>query len=145
MMLRRIKVAAADDWRAAEAYLKLTRPEIFKRPPQPQQQNHLHVHGDTKVTLSIERQQEIREQNARIRATIHDTVPKASPRIQPSGFLVGPDEREALPVKEAEVVEEQAQQQAAQQEIEAKRSEIARKVWNTYSPNKDENSGDDIF
>jgi hypothetical protein len=67
-MLRRIKVAAVDDWRAAEAYLKLTRPEIFKRPQIQHQHETTHNYTQNNfITMSEERQEQLRQQVRRIR------------------------------------------------------------------------------
>jgi hypothetical protein len=146
-MLKIVKDAAPKDWRAAAEYLKLVHAEDYRRVQQPSQT--LHLHQPTIVTLSPERQREIQAQRARIAATIKDTAPRETPRIQPTGFLVRPEEREALPVKEAEVIsdgaataKQQAQQEAARK-AEQERSEIARQIFNTYTPKRDEQNGDD--
>jgi hypothetical protein len=141
--LKAIKAAGENgDWRAWAEWLRFSYPEDYRRKPEPQQQKHLHVHGDTGITLSIERQEEIREQIRRIKATT-TPEPANERRIQPAGLLVRPEERErseaeAQPVQEAEVIEQQPveQQHSAGQNDE--QMAAARAIWNTYQRNGDE-------
>jgi hypothetical protein len=67
-LLERIEVASADDWRASDAMLKLAYAQDYRKAQQ-QTNQHLHLHGDTHVTLSIEKQAELREQRRRILAS----------------------------------------------------------------------------
>jgi hypothetical protein len=156
-MLEIIRINAPEDWRSAAELLKLSFSQDYRRVPQPTTVNI--QGGQTVVTLSPERQAEIREQNRRIRATVGDTAPKETPRVRPTTFLVPPEEREQLPaqngsadlpVQEAEIVEPQQAvetqaERAAREEKE--RSERARQIFATYEPNKNEEQGDpeDIF
>jgi len=61
-LLARIELAAVDDWRAAAELLKLSFASDYRRVVQSGEQKHLHVHGDTHVHMSIEKQQQLREQ-----------------------------------------------------------------------------------
>jgi hypothetical protein len=139
-----IKTAGENgDWRASEAFLKLTRPEIFRRQPD-QQQKHLHVHGNTVVTLSPERQEEIRAQIKRIRAAMAPESEREK-RIQPTGLLVSPEGQQ--PVQEAEVIEEpptQSVRSGSMPPMPQSQSEALQEMWRTYQRNgSDEQSGND--
>ena len=68
-LLARVKLAAKDDWRASVELLKLSFASDYRRVVQPGEQKHLHIHGDTHVTLPPEKQAELREQRRRILAT----------------------------------------------------------------------------
>ena len=153
--LQRIKVAGEQgDWRADAEWLKLTFPQDYRRAgsqPQPAQQNHLHVHGDTGITLSIERQQELREQSRRIKATTNPE-PANERRTQPTGLLVRPEERErseaeAQPVQEAEVIERPPAQSVRSGSMlpePQSQSEAIQEMWRTYQRNgSDDHSGND--
>jgi hypothetical protein len=122
-MLKRIKVAADDDWRAAAEYLKLVHAEDYRRVAQPNQTNqHLHVHGDT-IVLTPEKQAELREQRRRIIATSRDAQrtlagdhhagdvePAQSYRVKRQSLLADTQARPAQPEGVIEAIEQQPEQ-----------------------------------
>ena len=67
-----IKAAAErGDWRASEAFLKLTRPEIYRKAPAEPSQNYTQI--NTAITLTPEQQERIWQQRKRILASMPDT------------------------------------------------------------------------
>jgi len=140
------------DWRAAWEALRAAFPDDYRK--QPNQGNTTNINGQqiAVVTLSPERQAELRAQRARIMASVKDTAPMERPRVRETGLLA---QGEELPVQIAEVVEhqpptqEQAQpsQTQAQAQQEAERSELARQAWTNYTPNKEQgqDKDSDIF
>jgi hypothetical protein len=113
-MLKTIKRAADDDWRAAAEYLKLVHAEDYRRVQQ-QTNQHLHVHGDTHVTLSVEKQAEIREQRRRIIATSRDAQRALSGTSEP-----GDDEQaQSYRIKRQSLLAEPQPEQQPEQPLEA--------------------------
>jgi hypothetical protein len=144
-LLAKIEVAAVDDWRAAAELLKLSYACDYRRVVQ-SEQKHLHVHGDTHISLSVEKQAELREQRRRIIATSKDAQrtlagtsattegePAQSYKVKKQSLLVGvseaiepgrarPEQPKEVEVIEAEVIEQPAGEQQQQPEPEEESS-----------------------
>jgi len=92
-----IKAAAEQgDWRASESFLKLTRPEIFKR-PQIQHETNYKTQVNAYMTLPPEEQERLRLQHERIKATTFTPAQRALRDAQER-------EREREPKRAAAVV-----------------------------------------
>jgi hypothetical protein len=119
-LLARIELAADDDWRAAAELLKLSFASDYRRVVQSGEQKHLHVHGDTHVTLSLERQAELRDQRRRIIATSRDaqrTLARISGHQAEPGLQ--PEPAQSYRVKpQSLLAETQPQEQPAEQQPE---------------------------
>jgi hypothetical protein len=131
-LLSKIEGAAVEDWRAAAELLKLSYAQDYRRVVQ-SEQKHLHVYGDTHISLSVEQQAALREQRRRIIATSVDAQrtlagtsatgsgePAQSFQIKKQSLLAKPQpeqepeqpvEAEVREVVEAEVIEQQPEQQ----------------------------------
>jgi hypothetical protein len=118
-LLERVEVASQEDWRAADSLLKLAYANDYRRAQQPSQT--LHIHGDTHITLSPEKQAQLREQRRRILATTkgaHVLSGQAAPSAidaeqEPAQtFRI---KRQGLLVQDSQVLPEQATAQSLQE------------------------------
>ena len=151
-LLSKIEVAAVDDWRAAAELLKLSYASEYRRVVQ-SEQNHLHVHGDTHISLSVEKQAELREQRRRIIATSKDAQrtlagtsattegkPAQSYKVKKQSLLVGvseaiepvrarPEQPKEAEVIEAEVIEAEVIEQPTGGQQRQEQQDPAFREW----------------
>ena len=113
-LLARIELAADDDWRAAAELLKLSFASDYRRVVQSGEQKHLHVHGDTHVHMSIEKQQQLREQYRRIVATSVD----AQRTLAGASATIDQEQAQRYRVKRQSLLVEAQPEQSAEQQPE---------------------------
>ena len=111
-LLARIELAAVEDWRAAAELLKLSFASDYRRVQS--EQKHLHVHGDTHVTLSIEQQAALREQWRRIIATSVD----AQRTLAGTSATGDQEQAQSYRVKRKSLLVEAQPEQSAEQQPE---------------------------